>query len=283
MLLLFTAFVIFAPYVFAEPDAFGIYLNECVLVLSGTPNWETILVASVLILLGLYVGVSGGSGSYLALYANGFLSVSTICTIITWNAEPFDGYSQRTAVYLSVWMMTGFGGGVYHVDQTRKLSKQPTNNEKPGLLFGFSPYYGHLLANSFYGLCFGLEFLSLNSGGLFSAVLARGLFLVPFIATPLVLSYFHPKHVMSVMSGLAGGFILLLGLDLFLQQGFIAGIAAFMTFSIVGANAAAMYVFDLPKQIMISASLLLGLVAALFQYRYAIRTFGSAADGGSKA
>ncbi|KAI9341680.1 hypothetical protein BDR26DRAFT_860088, partial [Obelidium mucronatum] len=229
------------------------YLPECVISFSGAPNWATILIAAVLILLGLYVGVYGGSGSYLALYANGFLSVSTICTIITWNAEPFEGYSQRAALYLSVWTMTGFSGG---------------------LIFGFTPYYGHIIANSLYGLFFGFEFLALASGGLFNTVASRTLFLIPFITIPLALSYFHPKYVLSVMSGLAGAFILLLGLDLFLQQGLLIGIAAFATLSEVGADAASNYIFDFPKQIMISSSLLLGLVAAVFQYRYALQIFG---------
>ncbi|ORY43381.1 hypothetical protein BCR33DRAFT_785752 [Rhizoclosmatium globosum] len=159
------------------PEAFGIYLNEVVLTTQGSQNWETILVAILLIILGIYTATLGGSGSYLAVYFNGFVSFSTLSTIITWNVEPSTGYSQRAALYLSIWMLTGFTGG---------------------LLYGFYPAAGHFLSNAVYGMCWGIQFICLSSGGIFTTTTGRQLFLIPFETIPLVLSFFYPRHTLSV-------------------------------------------------------------------------------------
>ncbi|KAI8619501.1 hypothetical protein BC830DRAFT_763202 [Chytriomyces sp. MP71] len=220
------------------------------------------MIAAVLTFLGLYLVVFGGNGTYLSVYANGFMSVSSFCVLLTWNVEPLSGYSQRAALYLAVYFITGFVGG---------------------LLFGFIPFIGHLLACAYYGLLIGIQLLCLASGGIFSTILGRQLFLIPFVIAALLFSMYHPKHVLSALSGFSGMFIVILGIDLWAQTGLFVGVAAFMTLSEVGAWQASLYVFDQPKMIMVSVSMVFGAIAGVFQYRAAIRKFGSGPKMGLEA
>ncbi|KAJ3130648.1 hypothetical protein HK100_007764 [Physocladia obscura] len=238
--------IAYATIAAATPDSFGAYLPETVLVFG---NWITILVGSVVLLLGIGLTLFGGSPRFLALYANGFLVISTLCTLITWNG------------FIGVFMCC----------------------KKPGLLFIYAPFFGHMKACAFYGMLTGLEFLSLQSGSLFpdASFIGRQLFIAPFALVPVIIAYYHPKYMLCVMSGLAAPFVVALAIDLlFAQTGLFQGVASFMSAGESGATAAAAYVLTFVGAILVGIAMVSGIVAGWLQYRAGVKVWGKTSVGG---
>ncbi|KAI8845450.1 hypothetical protein BC829DRAFT_399746 [Chytridium lagenaria] len=105
----------------AAPTNFG---KDSTPVLGEPPQWTTVLMGITLVLFGLYICFLGTSASFLSF-------------------EPVDGYSQRLATYVGIWVGTGLAGGI---------------------ISSFLPSFTGTLGAVYYGfMFFGLWFCSLST------------------------------------------------------------------------------------------------------------------------
>ncbi|KAJ3211445.1 hypothetical protein HDU67_004533 [Dinochytrium kinnereticum] len=160
--------------------------------------------------------------------------------------EPLEGYTQREATYVGIWVGTGFAGGI---------------------ISAFLPSFTGTLGAAFYGFMFlGLWFCSLSSGGTVRTSVGRGLLFVGASITPGILSLFIDKMIFFITFSFGGSFIAVLGLDLYIRSGLFEGVAAFVTAGTPGDARSSEYVFDTKKQILLALSGGLGLIGLVAQW-----------------
>ncbi|KAJ3107073.1 hypothetical protein HDU96_008032 [Phlyctochytrium bullatum] len=194
---------------------------------------------------GLFVCFSGRR-LRVSPYVTGFLAVSSVCTIIAWNAEPKDAYGQRNALYIGIWVGTGIAGAVI-----------------------FAALRNHIepVEVGFFGFVFlGLWFCSLANGGTVRTTVARSLLFIASAVIPAVLSLFVAQLAGHIAFAFGGGFVALLGLDLLVRTGVFDAVGAFVALGPGGEKATGAYVLDARKQVVVASTAGVGLLGFIVQW-----------------
>jgi len=167
-----------------------------------------IVLAVILIIFGLFLVFFGSGHFRLTSFLVGFYVFGTVAWIILANAEPAGGYGTfRLTLYLVVCLVAGFIAGV---------------------ILACCFHLGLWLLGAYGGFVLALWILAWSSGGVITVRWGQGLFIGLMALAGLFTSFFIEWGAIIIFTSIIGAYSFILGLDIFLDTGFMDSVQYFL-------------------------------------------------------